>query len=91
LQPLYKGALWGSDHRSRPFIVVSSAGGTGNVSIQMAAVAVVLSAAGWVSGLWISDHPLIPELLRARDALIRSGVGKLVGVLGQMTPGYESR
>jgi O-antigen/teichoic acid export membrane protein len=63
-----------------PLVVVLGAGGGGNVSIPMAAVALALAAVGWAAGLWLSDHPVLHELLRARDALLGGRIGsRLVG------------
>jgi O-antigen/teichoic acid export membrane protein len=65
-----------------PLAVVLAAGGSGNVSILMAAAALALAAIGWAAGLWLSNHPVLYELLQARDALLKSRIGaKLIGRL----------
>lgn len=65
-----------------PLAVALHAGGSSSITIRMAAVAVGLSGIGWVAGLWLSDHPLTQELLRARGALLNSQIAsKLAGRL----------
>jgi O-antigen/teichoic acid export membrane protein len=61
-----------------PLTVVLNAGGSSNVSVPMGAVAVALSAIGWAAGLRVSGHPLMQELLRARDALLNCRVGVML-------------
>ena len=45
-----------------PLALVTMMGFRFDLSIAMAALAVALSAAGWMCGLWLTRHPLLAEL-----------------------------
>jgi len=61
-----------------PALVALRAGATSDITVAGGAVAVALSGAGWLAGLWITNHPLLNEAFRARDALFRSPIGLCV-------------
>lgn len=61
-----------------PTMVALKAGATSDITVAGGAVALALSAAGWLAGLWITNHPLLNEAFRARDALFRSPIGLYV-------------
>lgn len=49
------------------------------MSFAAALLAVILCGAGWLAGLWLTRHPLLHEVVRARAALLKSPIGvKLV-------------
>jgi O-antigen/teichoic acid export membrane protein len=50
---------------------IVAAGGTSDMGIVGAVSAVLLAALGWFLGLWATQHPLLHEMLHARDALQR--------------------
>jgi hypothetical protein len=51
-----------------PLVIVIRSGA--DMSIGPAIVAVILCAVGWLGGLWITRHPLLDELFRARDTFL---------------------
>jgi O-antigen/teichoic acid export membrane protein len=61
-----------------PLAIRLWAGASRDISIAAAVIALVLSAVGWVAGLWLTGHPFLSEALRARDALVRSPIGLYV-------------
>lgn len=58
-----------------PIVVALKAGATSDITVAGAAVAVALSATGWIGGLWLTNHPLLNEIFRAMDGLARSPIG----------------
>ncbi len=59
-----------------PIITMLGAGSGADLSKQMALVAGMLCAVGWVYGLRLSRHPLGQDVLHARDALLK-GLGAM--------------
>ena len=55
-----------------PLLVVLAVGSMAAVSKPQAALAVLLSGAGWLAALWLTAHPLLREMLHVRDALLKS-------------------
>ncbi|MEY9559322.1 oligosaccharide flippase family protein [Sinorhizobium fredii] len=55
-----------------PLAVAAAAGFTFELSLWLAAAAVVLAAFGWVAGLLITRHPLLNEISASASALRRS-------------------
>ena len=58
-----------------PIVVALKAGATSDITMAGAAVAVALSATGWIGGMWLTNHPLLNEIFRAMDGLARSPIG----------------
>jgi O-antigen/teichoic acid export membrane protein len=51
-----------------PLFVIVGLGLRSDVPVGAAVLAAVLSGVGWLAGLWLTEHPLLGEILRARDA-----------------------
>lgn len=60
-----KSAMLSALSAAGPLLIVIRRGA--DMSIGPAIVAVILCAVGWLGGLWITRHPLLDELFRARD------------------------
>ena len=60
-----KSAMLSALSAAGPLVIVIRSGA--DMSIGPAIVAVILCAVGWLGGLWITRHPLLDELFRARD------------------------
>jgi O-antigen/teichoic acid export membrane protein len=54
-----------------PAIIVVGAGGHAGMPIGAALLAMALAAAGWIGGLWLTDHPLLHEGVRVAAAARR--------------------
>jgi O-antigen/teichoic acid export membrane protein len=57
-----------------PALVVLVSGTSANVSIGGAFFALILAALGWLSGLWLTDHPFSREVLLGRDLLFKTAL-----------------
>jgi O-antigen/teichoic acid export membrane protein len=57
-----------------PLAIVIGSGWRADPSIGAAIVMVILSAVGWIAGLWLTRHPLLNELLSALGIVKRSPV-----------------
>jgi len=66
-----------------PLAVVALSGFHFNISIPKAFIAVVLSALGWLGGLWITKHPLSNEIWNVAYKL-RQFAGKFSFLLRQL-------
>lgn len=55
-----------------PLIIFFMCGGAAAVSIGAAMLAVTFCGIGWLAGLWLTNHPLLHELFRARDVVLQS-------------------
>jgi len=58
-----------------PLTIVIASGQRTGMSIGAALLAVILCGVGWCVGLWLTRHPLLHELFRARDALLETPIG----------------
>jgi O-antigen/teichoic acid export membrane protein len=73
-----------------PVAIVIGSGWRSDLSVGAAFVAMVLSGFGWIGGLWLSRHPLLHELLRARDSLFKTSIaGKVVAVSKRLLAGWR--
>jgi len=57
-----------------PLTIVFASGWSTDMSIGAAIFAVAICAIGWIGGLWLTRHPLLHELFRARDALLKTPI-----------------
>jgi O-antigen/teichoic acid export membrane protein len=57
-----------------PLTIVIASGRHTDISNGAAIFAVLLCAIGWIGGLWLTRHPLLHELFRARDALLKTPI-----------------
>jgi hypothetical protein len=48
-----------------PVLVIALSGWEMNLSLASTGAAVALAAIGWLTGLWLTDHPIYEELRRA--------------------------
>lgn len=71
---LRKSAIVSALSALGPLMMVVVAGSFAAVTIGAAAIAMVLAAAGWLAGIWLTDHPLLQEFYRGRDHLFSSGM-----------------
>jgi O-antigen/teichoic acid export membrane protein len=62
-----------------PVALMAAAGWQGSLSIPLAILAATLAGAGWITGLWLTRHPLLQEMLRL-GAGLRSRIAKLAGI-----------
>jgi hypothetical protein len=68
---LRKSALSTAVTAAGPVMVVMGSGWRTDLSFGAAAFAALLSGLGWIAGLWLSCHPLLLEMFRARNALLK--------------------
>ncbi len=59
-----------------PAMVAVGTGRQADMPIWAAMLATLLAAGGWIGGLWLTDHPLLHEIVRAAGA-VRRKLGRL--------------
>ena len=68
---LRKSAFSSAVAAAGPVTMVIGSGWRTDLSFGAAAFATILSGLGWIAGLWLSCHPLLQEMFRARNALLK--------------------
>jgi hypothetical protein len=75
---LWKSAVVTVSSAARPVCVVARPDFSFDLSIPATMLAVLLAAIGWLSGVFITQHPVVLELTRAAAAIAETGFARRV-------------
>ena len=71
---LIKSVLVSATSAAGPLAVVIASGWRTDLSYEAGAIASFLSGLGWIGGLWLTRHPLLAELLRVGDGMLKTPI-----------------
>ena len=70
LQAVRKSVVVTGFSLAGPLLLIAVAGPSANGSIVGGIIAIVLCGLGWLGGLWLTQHPLLKEIMWGRDLLL---------------------
>jgi O-antigen/teichoic acid export membrane protein len=69
---LWRSAMVTAGTAAGPIVVVAMSDFSFDLSMPAAALALLLAAAGWVAGVYMTQHPILAELRKAAEAILET-------------------